>query len=250
MTVWGLLSDIHGNLGQLERAVAECRARGAERFVVLGDSLGRGDSDACVALVRSLADVAVVGNRDLDWAARVGAETRAYVLGLPRTARADDFVAVHGDARLDRELSSADIKGGFARTRSRLDREGARVALFGHTHRARVWRLAADAGPVLLYDAASDARGAVLDITGRAGDRFVVNVGTVGLPFPGKGPSSCAVYDSTARTVEIVPLGPTRPSDPAPRRGRERGRPVAARSATGAQSIANLTGAVTRSWSR
>ena len=206
MTVWGLLSDIHGNLRQLERAVAECRARRVERFAVLGDSLGRGDSDGCVALVRSLADVSVLGNRDLDWADRVGAEARAYVLALPRAARADDFVAAHGDARLDRDVSSADIRAGFTRRRARLECEGARLALFGHTHRARVWRLAADGAPHLLYDAAGDPRRAVLDLAGEDGDRFVLNVGTVGLPFPGKGPSSCAVYDSTARTAEIIPL--------------------------------------------
>lgn len=206
MTTWGLLSDIHGNLRQLLRAIDECRARGAERFAVLGDNLGRGDSDACVALVRSLTDVSVLGNRDLDWADRVGAEARAYVLGLPRAVRLDDFVAVHGDARLDREVSSADITRGFIRTRARLAREDARLALFGHTHRARVWRLAEDGASELLYDAASDPRGAIIDVTGGTVDRFVVNVGTVGLPFPGKGPSSCMAYDSAAQTVEIVPL--------------------------------------------
>ena len=206
MTTWGLLSDIHGNLPQLERAVAECLARGAERFAVLGDNLGRGDSDACVTLIRSLTDVSVLGNRDLDWADRVGAETRAYVLGLPRTVRIDDFVAAHGDARLDRDVSSADIKSGFPRTRARLERDGARLALFGHTHRARVWRLAADGGVHLLYDAASDPRAALIDVGGDGDGLFVVNVGTVGLPFPGKGPGSCVVYDSKARTVEVVPL--------------------------------------------
>ena len=206
MTVWGLLSDVHGSLRQLERAVAECRARGAQLFAVLGDNLGRGDSDACVTLIRSLADVSVLGNRDLDWADRVGEQARAYVLGLPRAARMDDFVAAHGDARLDRDLSSADIRAGFARTRARLEREGARLAVFGHTHRARAWRLSPAGAATLLYDAAVDPRGTVIDVAGEDDDRFVLNVGTVGLPFPGKGPPSCTVYDSTARTAEIVPL--------------------------------------------
>lgn len=210
MTTWGLLSDIHGNLPLLERAVAECRARGATRFAVLGDNLGRGDSDGCVALIRSLANVSVVGNRDLDWADRVGPAAREYVLALSRSAHAEDFIAAHGDARLDRDISSADFRREFARTRVRLDRDGARVALFGHTHRARVWRLPVAGSPVLIYDAATDPRPATLSLAGEAGERYVVNVGTVGLTFPGKGPPSCAVYDSAARTVEIVSLAEDR----------------------------------------
>src|SRR5215212_6808829 len=113
MPVWGFISDVHGNLPALERAVARCRASGAERFAFLGDLVGRGSSDACVGLIRALADVSVVGNRDLDWQDRVGPETRAYVLGLPAAQRADDFLATHGDARLDRDLSSDDVRRGF-----------------------------------------------------------------------------------------------------------------------------------------
>jgi predicted phosphodiesterase len=206
VTIWGVLSDAHGNLPLLERAVAACRARGATRFAVLGDNLGRGDNEGCVALVRELADVAVVGNRDLDWIERVGEEARGYLLGLPAAARAEDFVAAHGDARLDRDVSTDDIRRAFARTRVRLGREGARLALFGHSHRARVWRLLAEGGVALLHDAATDPAGRTVSVASEAPDLFVVNVGTVGLPFPGKGPPSCAVYDTGSRTVEIVPL--------------------------------------------
>src|SRR5205085_2122122 len=109
-------SDVHGNLPFLERAIAACRGAGAERLVYLGDLLGRGDSDGCVRLVRATAALSVVGNRDLDWAERVGPASRAYVLGLPRLAEASDFLAVHGDARLTPALGSAELRRGFERT--------------------------------------------------------------------------------------------------------------------------------------
>ena len=128
------------------------------------------------------------------------------MLALPRAVRTEDFLAAHGDDRLDRDVSSADIRRGFARTRVRLRRENVRVAAFGHTHRARVWRLPTDGDPCQLHDAASDPRGAMIALAGAPDDLFVVNVGTVGLPFPGKGPPSCAVLDGERRTVEIVPL--------------------------------------------
>ena len=208
MTVWGLISDVHGNLPALRRAVERCRSRGAERFAFLGDLLGRGDSDGCVALIRSLADVSVVGNRDLDWRDRVGPAAREYVLGLPNVARTDDFVAAHGDARLERELCTDDARRGFRRSYRRLVGSGVRAGLFGHSHRARVWRLPGpDDAPELLYDAAVDPTARTLWLGGSGpAVRYVVNVGTTGLPFPGKGPASCATYDADAGVVEILPL--------------------------------------------
>jgi calcineurin-like phosphoesterase family protein len=208
MTVWGLISDVHGRLPALERAIDRCRARGAERFAFLGDLLGRGDSEGCVELIRALADVSVVGTRSLDWRERVGATAREYVLGLPVAGRAEDFLAVHGAARLDRDINTDDARRGFGRTYRRLVGEDARVGFLGHSHYARAWRLA-DVGrpPELLYDALVDPEGATIRLSpADSRTRYVVNVGTTGLPFPGKGPPSCAVYDSGARTVEIVPL--------------------------------------------
>src|SRR4051794_14785756 len=86
VTRWGILSDIHGNLPALERALDGLRERGAERIAVLGDNLGRGDSAGCVKLIRAVADVSVVGNRDLDWQDRVDKETKAKVSTLPGLA--------------------------------------------------------------------------------------------------------------------------------------------------------------------
>src|SRR5919202_6775727 len=97
--VWGLISDVHGNLPALERALACLRAAGAERLAFLGDYLGRGDSDGCVRLIREVADVAVVGNRDLDWQARVAPKTAEWVLGLPRRVTVGQLLLAHGDPR-------------------------------------------------------------------------------------------------------------------------------------------------------
>src|SRR5438105_9402997 len=98
--VWGLISDVHGNLHALERALVTLEAAGARKLAFLGDYLGRGDSDACVALIRGVADVAIVGNRDLDWQDRVAPETKTWVLSLPRTATVGPLLLAHGDARL------------------------------------------------------------------------------------------------------------------------------------------------------
>jgi predicted phosphodiesterase len=207
VTRWGILSDIHGNLPALERALAEFRARGVDRIAVLGDNLGRGDSDGCVERIREAADVSVVGNRDLDWQDRVHPDTTSYVLGLPRLAQVDGIVFSHGDPRLTRELSTVEISGDFRRARAWLAERACRTWMFGHSHRARVWNIpASDEPPRLQFDAAVESLPAVVDLSDRVDSRSAINAGSVGLPFPGKGPASALLFDSAAGRVEIFPV--------------------------------------------
>src|SRR5689334_3466422 len=113
---WGLISDVHGNLAALERALALLQSAGARRLAFLGDYLGRGDSDACVVRIREVADAAIVGNRDLDWQFRVAPSTREWVLSLPRTALLGSLLVAHGDPRLTPALSTSQITRDFVRT--------------------------------------------------------------------------------------------------------------------------------------
>jgi predicted phosphodiesterase len=197
--VWGLISDVHGNLAALEEALDVLAAAGAGRLAFLGDYLGRGDSDACVRRIRGLAAVAVLGNRDLNWQDRVAPETRAWVSSLPREVRVGDLVLAHGDARLTPHYSTAEIPRGFKRAWQALGRGSARVLAFGHSHHARTWRKAdAEDLPELL-----PARSAHLE----DGYRYFVNVGTTGLPFPGKGGPSVARLDLAAGRLDHLPLG-------------------------------------------
>jgi predicted phosphodiesterase len=155
--VWGLVSDVHGNYPALVEALGVLERAGATRLAFLGDYLGRGDSDGCVARIREVADVAVVGNRDLDWQDRVGSATRAWVLSLPRQACVDDLLFAHGDARLTPALSTAQIGKDFGRAWLEMERQGATVWAFGHSHFARTWRKrsAMDAAEALTASAAA-----------------------------------------------------------------------------------------------
>src|SRR5437763_7900029 len=113
--VWGLISDAHGNYPALEQALAVLEVAGASRLALLGDYLGRGDSDRCVERIREVAEIAIVGNRDLDWQDRVSAASKAWVLSLPRTATLGRLVVSHGDARLTPSLSTGEIGRDFTR---------------------------------------------------------------------------------------------------------------------------------------
>src|SRR5260370_6887840 len=98
--VWGLISDVHGNLPALETALRILADAGAQRLAFLGDYLGRGDSDRCVQRIRQVAEVAIVGNRDLDWQDRWSAESRAWGLGFPRGAPLGPLLVTPVDPRL------------------------------------------------------------------------------------------------------------------------------------------------------
>ncbi|MGE3911691.1 MAG: metallophosphoesterase [Chloroflexota bacterium] len=214
MTRWGVLADIHGNRAALERALATFEREGVERLAVLGDTLGRGDPDGCVRLIRDRAAVSVVGNRDLDWRTRVSEAASAYVTSLPATATMDGVLFAHGDSRLTRPLSSQDIAGNFRRARVEMAAAGCQFWLFGHTHRARVWRLPAGNEAHLLFDAAVSPLPAMVHLRGddpagppEADPLWIVNAGSVGLPFAGKGPASALILDTASLTVEIFGVG-------------------------------------------
>jgi predicted phosphodiesterase len=186
--VWGLISDVHGNRVALEAGLRVLRDAGAERVAFLGDYLGKGDPDGCVRLIRATADAAIVGNRDLDWQDRVSAESKAWVLSLPRTATLGLLLLSHGDARLTPSLGTAEINRGFVRATRELEQHEAHVWAFGHSHFARTWCRPSDAsGPARLLNGR--------DVDMHDGACYFVNVGTAGLPFPGKGGPSVALVD-------------------------------------------------------
>jgi predicted phosphodiesterase len=185
--IWGLVSDVHGNYPALEAALGVLGAAGARRLAFLGDYLGRGDSDRCAARIREVADVAILGNRDLDWQDRVSSATRAWVLGLPRSLAIGPLLMAHGDARLTAALSTAQIGRDFGQSWPAMERADARILAFGHSHHARVWRKASASAPA--------ERLAVDVVAIDPAYRYFVNVGTTGLPFPGKGGASVAVVD-------------------------------------------------------
>ena len=198
MAVWGLISDVHGNLAALREAVHLLRAEGAERLGFLGDYLGRGDPDGCVRLIREVASAAVVGNRDLDWRDRVSEVSRGWVLSLPRTFCQDGLLLAHGDARLTRDLSTTQIRRDFDGSWKQMETCGARVFAFGHSHHARVWRKASADDP---------AQPVAAEEWPLEGDyRYVVNVGSTGLPVPGKGGPSVAVLDLDRGVGRLLPL--------------------------------------------
>lgn len=148
-----ILTDIHANREAFEAVLEDARARGADRFVLLGDVVGYGpDPVWCCETARDLlaeGALAVRGNHDaaaagaaeplsgnarlaMDWTrTQLSAEHKACVGGLPLTATVGDFLFVHG---------SASDPGAFSyvtsdtRAAPSFAASAARVIFCGHTH--------------------------------------------------------------------------------------------------------------------
>jgi predicted phosphodiesterase len=194
LTTWAFVSDVHGNLDALKRAADLADAAGAERVVCLGDVVGKKAPDACVLWIRDHADLAIVGNRDLDHIDWLAPRQRDVVLTWTREACASDFVVTHGDRRLHSSLHSRALSHPI-RVEAAMAERAARLWLFGHTHSARCWLLRGgtcretDPALVRLHD----------------GDRYVVNVGTTGMPRGD--PASFTLYDDTQAEIRTVRMG-------------------------------------------
>lgn len=196
MTVWAFVSDIHGNLRALEQAQAIARSYGAERYVCLGDVIGRGDAEGCISWVRDHAAIAIVGNRDLDYLERVRPELQQVIRGWGHEGTTADFIVSHGDPRLHRVLNARAERDSFGRVGVYLAERDARLWFFGHTHRARVWEIFP--GIAVRIDAPS--------LGADCSRQYVVNVGTTGLPLPGRGPASFVLYDDVTAELRTITL--------------------------------------------
>ncbi|MFZ5641342.1 MAG: metallophosphoesterase family protein [Bacillota bacterium] len=128
-----VIGDIHGNLVALEAVLADCRARGAERYLVLGDLAMKGPRPSEVLeTVRQLPGQVIQGNTDqlicrslppgykpktenekmltdiLKWGQeQLAPEDFQYLSGLPKTTveeiNGHRLLLVHGSPRNNQE---------------------------------------------------------------------------------------------------------------------------------------------------
>jgi predicted phosphodiesterase len=203
----GVIADVHGNLPALEVALAELEREGADRLLCAGDLVGYGPfPNECVARVRESGAACVAGNHDLmaierldeghagalaretiAWTRGVlGPEARAWLEELPATLTEERLITAHGSLRDPTAYVWADGAG----EQLALVPEGLLLVL-GHTH-----------SPL----AFGERRGALLDgrageVPIEAGERLLVNPGSVGQPREWRALVRFAVIDLGAGAV-------------------------------------------------
>ncbi len=211
---YAILSDVHGRHEKLAAVLDDARLRGATQIISLGDVGG----DRCLALLREAGALAVFGNYEVSGWRRLKPEHRAWVQSWVPLLAEDGFLAVHAvpwwpeglstveDFEAWRDLPGRSWRDIFPYLTEDEDylwqalavlEESERAILFhGHTHQQAVQQW----GP-----AGRLRRLRSPEVQMRAEHRYVVGVGSVGLPQDVAW-ASYAIYDSTAGRIELVRL--------------------------------------------
>lgn len=211
--VYGLISDVHGNLEALHSVLAALSR--VERLLCLGDIVGYGPNPGeCLDALRERPDfTCVAGNHDLAAAGRydldlfnpaaraailwtqeaLSAGQRSYLASLPMTAQASGALLVHGSLPEPMEYIT-----GCREARRCFEATDAALCLVGHTHVAEHYRLRPG---TRFCEQVSLWSGGLISL--QEGLRQIVNVGAVGQPRDGNPQASFGVWDTEAGAIEV-----------------------------------------------
>lgn len=208
---YAILSDIHGNLEALESVMAALKTERIDAYLCAGDIVGYGaDPAECLKRLRRLPIIAVAGNHDwavagrfdpayfnreareaVAWTRRhLDGDDLAYLNQLELVYQNEDLVMAHGtlyEPESFHYLSSMDyVRRSFALMEKM-------VCFIGHTHEPLTAR---QHGETIELSRA-------VQIALNQGDRYMINVGSVGQPRDGNPEAAYGVYDTRECRVEI-----------------------------------------------
>jgi diadenosine tetraphosphatase ApaH/serine/threonine PP2A family protein phosphatase len=211
---YAILSDVHGRRGKLCAVLADACSRGADRIVSLGDVGG----DDCLALLRTAGAMVLFGNYEVSGWRRLAPELRTWVQSWPPLLEDDGFLAVHATTRWPRGLNGVQDAGDWLKRTGlswralfpyinddkdllwqavgKLESVDKSILFHGHTHQQSIWHWRPDG-----HLRQVQARGVTLEV----GHRYVVGVGSVGLPQDG-GWAAYTMYDAEVGRIKLVRL--------------------------------------------
>ena len=208
--LYGLISDVHGNIDALEVALSHLRRLEVEKIAFLGDAVGYGanPNEVCNR-IREVADFAVVGNHDaavagrmsydgyydaakqsLDWCVDViTPENMTWLKELPYKQREGHIEFCHGapvnpevfDYLFSAEQATGVLRGSFDSL--------AEVTFIGHSHLT------------ISFELRDGLVSSVLDkqLHCSPDAKFVITAGSVGQPRDRDPRMCCGTYDSETR---------------------------------------------------
>jgi diadenosine tetraphosphatase ApaH/serine/threonine PP2A family protein phosphatase len=209
-----VISDIHSNIEALTEVLRSCEQQKVDRVVSLGDIVGYGASpNECCDLVRSVAEVTLLGNHDaavagrmdysfyydaarhaLDWSAGVlSDENLAWLRSNPYTYRVGDVGFCHGSP-VDPQAYEYIFALEQARELQPYVAELPEVTFIGHSHLCKAFAI----GNGEVNDVVAQKFGV------RRGYKYIISVGSVGQPRDYDNRACYVVMDTEARTVEYL----------------------------------------------
>ncbi|APF19759.1 metallophosphoesterase [Caldithrix abyssi DSM 13497] len=204
-----VISDIHGNLEALTKAIDYIKEQGIKDIYCLGDVVGYGPNpNECVEIIRQQCKVVLMGNHDYaaiglarieyfnDFAKmatywtmnQLTTENKEFLRNLPFMYQTDRFIMVHSspsnpehwyyilslnDALIEMQSFKQDL------------------CFVGHSH-----------VPVVFNQKATYKR----DISIEPNQKYIVNVGSIGQPRDGDARLSFVIFDPDAGKIQFVRL--------------------------------------------
>ncbi len=208
---YALISDIHSNLEALAAVVDALKTEAVDKCVCLGDIVGyAANPNECIEIVRDVSDIAVLGNHDsavvgatgiegfnplagkaVLWTSdAISAQNREYLSSLPASAELEGSLLVHSspsNPAMWRYIFSIDD------AKMEFHHFGHEICVVGHSHQPLTFiqfrdRVIAEMRPAVEIE---------------RGNRYIVNVGSVGQPRDLDPRAAYGLYDSRQRMLTI-----------------------------------------------
>ena len=209
-----ILTDIHANRQAFSACLDFARARGAQRFVCLGDFVGYGaDPEWTLETVMDLVNsgaMAVRGNHDhavsspsetmnaeaqaaIEWTrGQLSVSQRRFLAELPLTRQEDDRLYVHSEASNPARWRYVQGTPDAARSIAATD---AHITFCGHIHQPALYSMSS-AAKMTSFVPTSHVPVQLL-----GGRRWLAVVGSVGQPRDGDPAAAFAMLDTTMREI-------------------------------------------------
>ena len=208
-----LISDIHSNLEAFQAVMASLAGHDIEKVMFLGDIVGYGaNPNECIDLLRGIADCNIAGNHDFAavdktdisnfnpyaqeavlWTKDVLTRQNALFLSsLPLTDALYDFMIVHSSP-LHPELW--DYVVSFSDARTSFENFTQQLCFIGHSHHPEIFvqdragRISVEEGVTMNF---------------KEGNRYIINIGSVGQPRDGNPLSSYGLYDTETNEYRLI----------------------------------------------
>jgi predicted phosphodiesterase len=213
---YAIFSDVHANLEALEAVIESYKKESIDRYLCVGDVVGyAANPKECIERIKALCMITVAGNHDwgsvnlfsLDYFNPYAKEAilwtqeniddtdRHFLQSLKLVYKNDDLTLVHGT--LESAAKFNYLTDGIVAEESFKALEN-NVCFLGHTHVAGTFIKGQDGEIKYRQD---------ISMKIEAGNKYIINVGSVGQPRDGNPNAAYCIYDTYKKEVCLKRVG-------------------------------------------
>ncbi|MDD4898989.1 MAG: metallophosphoesterase family protein [Candidatus Omnitrophica bacterium] len=209
---YGIFSDIHSNLEALDAVIQAYQKESIDKYLCIGDVVGyAANPNECVERIKELAEVTVAGNHD--WASvglfsldffnpeaaqailwtekNISHSASTFLRSLKLLYEEEDFILVHGSLNDPGDFNYMNDEYIAQRTLALMNKE---ICFVGHTHFPGTF----------IQEENQNLRYSKESLIGiKRGNKYIINVGSVGQPRDANPTPSYGIFDSEKKTFEL-----------------------------------------------